>query len=211
MLIISERTLNKDELESLKKQGCRVNYGFEQNIVIGPKEKVGFILDKLYASTRSKIEYLLMRHHTIQLYFEGKTYRLNKLDDWHYTYQSPKDQIKTTSYDHPVLTAFKISYAEYKEQQAAIALTRQYQELYSALQGVPSEDEIDTTLRNYANLYELDVDWNDRLNKLRIYMQIKYYLANNIEFVKQPDPEIVTSFGNEIYFDDYVCKNSCKV
>lgn len=237
MIVISERQLTNDEIKSYKAKGYRVAYGYE-NPVIKPNESVGIILDVMYKSTIDLIDSLLYKHHKVTIKHEDKSYTLDSLDEWKKSYQSDKDSLKMTFECHPIYRQYLDKRNEYFEKRKAQGIKQQYDIIYDYIDRdeIPNDDELDNFLRTFGYLYQVDVDYTDRLSKLYAYMQLKWYLENDISYVNEPlsididdepmfsdlqfkippyeEPIEVISFGDQTYFEDFIYKNvdnSCNV
>ena len=230
MIVLSEYKLTQEEIKTYHDKGYRVAYIY-QSPVIAPKESVGFLLETLYTSTINLIETLLFKGHRVTLKFEDKTYTLNHLDEWKYTYQSDSDQLKQKTYKHYVYQIYLDKRNEYFERKKASKLKEQYQIIYENFNNdLPNDIELDLFIKTFAYLYQVDVDYSDRLSKLIIYHQLKYYLEHDIPYVNEPhsidiedepmfkpsmfkippyeEPIEEISFGNLNYFEDFIYKNT---
>lgn len=228
MIIIYESKLDDDKLIEFEKKNIRT-YRSDEKIYIKDNEPVGFYLNVLYKNTIDLINKYLYFKHPVVIKYDGKTYTLNSLIDWDYTYQSDKDCLKTIHYRHPVLQTYLDKRSEYFEKQNLKKETTKYQELIELYQGkLPDESEVDDFLRTFAKLYQVDIDYNDYRNKMLQYYQINWYLDNDIPYANEPsgislDDELMfdedmfnvsyeepieeVSFGDETYFEDYCYKN----
>lgn len=229
MLIISEYKLSKELIEAYHSKGYRIAYGYQEPRIF-KGESVGILLDNLYRSTIELIEQLLYSKHKVTLKYEGKTYLLESLDEWRRTYQSDKDQLKTESVYHPIYQDYLDKKKEYRDKAKIHRINTQFEALKHAFRTeFPSDEELDTIIKTFSPLYQLDIDYNDRLSKLTGYYQIKWYLDHGIEYVNPApvidykdsglpfhfntgikssteEPEII-SFGDETYFEDFVNKS----
>ena len=225
MIIISEVKLDTKQIESYEDRGIRFAYGYE-DFKIGRTEAVGFILDTLYKSTMDLINDLLYWHHNIILKYHGDTYKLNTLEEWKHSYQSDKDMLKTTVKYHPIYQIYLDKRREYFEAEKLKEERIKYGEIAEYLKSIPSDEELDSFVKTFSYLYQLDVDMTSKTDKLKAYAQINYYLEHDIEYVNEPQsispddepmfkfeyqetetPIEVTSFGDETYLEDYVYKN----
>lgn len=223
MIVLSETKLDKETINKYKRKGYRVSTVFD-NLYIKPKESVGIYLDKLYKPTIDLIERLLYFKHTVTLKYQGQAYILNSLEDWKYTHQSDKDQIKTTTEFHPILKAYREQRKEYLQDIADTKARIRHDLL------VPKQlpDDLDTYLSTFASRYDIRYEDNT-LSKYLAYEQIKFYIDNNIPYTNPApvidpqetplyslqfnyntttveEPEII-SFGDETYFEDFVNKS----
>jgi len=174
-----------------------------------PGEAVGIYLRELYPTTIDLIESLLYFKHPLTLKYGDKQYKLNTLDDWKYTYQDPKDQIKTKTWRHDILEEYLNNRREYTENKKAKSLKEQYKIIFDNFE-LPSEEEIDQTLQELAPLYEVDVDYTDNLSRYRSYVQIKYYLEHDFEYSKPANAAFIMPIGNETYLEDLIYKEGTK-
>lgn len=233
MIVISEPKLTKEQIDKYHEKGYRVCQTYDDP-VINRGEAVGFILDKIYKSTIEKIEYLLFTHHNVSIKYGEDKYLLNSLDDWKQTYQDEKDMQHMAHYKHPILLEYEAKRSEYFEQLKISKVKVKYDDLYEAYNinpdTLPQDEELDSFLKAFAYLYQIDVDYTDRFSKIQAYYQIQWYLDNdvpyanephsiapedepmfrNIQFVEIPyeEPIEIESFGDEIYMEDYIYKNS---
>ena len=192
-------------------------------------EAVGIYLHELYYHTMDLIGLLLYYKHPVTLKYEGKQYKLYTKEDWTETFQDPDDQIKTKTVRHKI-------YQEYidrqKENKDILVAKRKYEHEQNALSNyvLIDEPEIDRIVRPLANLYGIDVDYDNQLSKTVAYYQILYYLDNDIPYMN-PAPVIsiddekmftvdmfnittdtttwdtdIEYFGDTTYFDDTVNK-----
>ena len=237
MIVISERQLTNDEIKNYKAKGYRVAYGYE-NPNIKPNESVGIILDVMYKSTMDLIDSLLFRNHKVTIKYEGTSYTLKSLNEWKKSYQSDKDSLKMTFECHPIYRQYLDKRNEYFEMRKTQGLKQQYEIIYEHIdrESIPNDDELDNFLRTFGYLYQVDIDYTDRLSKLYAYMQLKWYLEHDIPYVNEPlsiniddepmfnelqfkippyeEPIEVISFGDQTYFEDFIYKNidnSCNV
>lgn len=174
-----------------------------------PGEAVGIYLRELYPTTIDLIESLLYFKHPLTLKYGDKQYKLNTLDDWKYTYQDPKDQIKTKTWRHDILEEYLNNRREYTETKKAKSLKEQYKLIFENFE-LPSEEEIDQMLQELAPLYEVDVDYTDNLSRYRSYVQIKYYLEHDFEYSKPANAAFIMPIGNETYLEDLIYKEGTK-
>lgn len=228
MIVISEYKLPQETIKEYLNKGYRFAYGYEHPS-IGSKESVGILLDTLYKPTIDLIERLLYFKHKVTLKFEDQVYKLHSLDEWKYTYQSDKDTLHTASYKHPILIEYQRRKKEYFEHREIKILEDQYAVIYEDYVDIPDDQELESFVRTFAYLYQVDVNYKDRLDLIRAYYQLKYYLDNDIPYSNEPhaisideepmfnssqfkSPEYqdeisVESFGNETYLEDYIYKN----
>ena len=226
MIIISEYKISNEQIQRYKKQNIRFAYGYEE-YHIGSKEAVGFLLKDLYKSTIDLIERLLYFKHNVTLKLDDKVYKLNTLDDWKYTIQSPKDALKTRTQTHPIYQAYLDKRREFLDKQKTMQITIKNQYILDTYK----DHEIDEAfLDAFKFRYQIDYDPESIPDKLNAYNQLKFYIDNNIDYespapvipydetpfatmvdtsylskVEEPD---ITSYGNELFLEDVVYKTS---
>ena len=226
MIIISEYKISNEQKQRYEKQNIRFAYGYE-DYTIKSKEAVGFLLKDLYKSTIDLIEKLLYFKHNVTLKLDDKVYKLNTLDDWKYTIQSPKDALKTRTQTHPVYQAYLDKRREFLNKQRAMQITIKNQYILDTYK----DHNIDEAFLNaFKFRYQIDYDPESMPDKLNAYNQLKFYIDNNIEYespapvipydetpfatmvdtsylsqVEEPDIE---SYGNETFLEDVVYKTS---
>lgn len=225
MIIISEYKIPDEQKQRYKKQNIRFAYGYE-DYQIGSKEAVGFLLKDLYRSTIDLIERLLYFKHNVTLKLDDKVYKLNSLDDWKYTIQSPKDALKTRTQTHPVYQAYLDKRREFLNKQRAIKIKAKNQYILDTYK----DHNIDEGFLNaFKFRYQIDYDPESIPEKINAYNQIKFYIDNDIEY-ESPAPVIpydetpfatmvdtsylsqveeldVESYGNETFLEDVAYKN----
>lgn len=230
MIVISEKKLDKEEIANYKAKGYRFAYGYE-DFQIKPRESVGIILETMYRPTINLIESLLYRKHRVTIKYEDQSYILDNLEQWKHTYQSEKDMLHLVTDKHPIYELYLQKCAEYREKRRINVIKQQFDALLDVYeqQELPQDDELIQFITTFAPLYQVDVDYTDRLSQYRAYFQIKWYLDNNMEYVNevksiQPEDEPMfanikfkippyeepieeTSFGNLNYLEDFIYKN----
>lgn len=210
MIVISEYRLKDEQIKGYTSKGYRFAYTYE-NPTIRYGEAVGILLKPMYKTTIELIERLLYFKHNVTLKYEEDSYKLNTLDDWKRTYQSDKDCLKMKREYHPILQEYYNKREEYFEKLNARKIRDQYEEIYINFgidaETLPNELEVDAYLGEHAYEYQIDVDYSNNLSKLRAYYQIQYYIDHDIPKTIE-EPEEVQSFGDEIYLEDYIYKNS---
>lgn len=207
MLIISEKQFTKEQRKLYESKGVRYGYGYE-NIYPHKGEAVGFILDKLYANTIDRIGYYLKTKHKVTIRYNENLYQLDSYDEWKKTYQDPKDQIKTKTELHPVLKEYYDKRKEYFEQKKSESIKAQYYAIYQldpVYQNLSDED-LQAYIKQVAPMYEIDVDYSNRLDMLRAYIQLHYYLENDIEYSRPASDIQIIPVGNPMLFDDLIYK-----
>lgn len=225
MIIISEYKIPDEQKQRYKKQNIRFAYGYEE-YQIGSKEAVGFLLKDLYRSTIDLIERLLYFKHNVTLKLDNKVYKLNSLDDWKYTIQSPKDALKTRTQTHPVYQAYLDKRREFLNKQRAIKIKTKNQYILDTYKDHNIDERF---LDTFRFRYQIDYDPESVPEKINAYNQIKFYIDNDIEY-ESPAPVIpydetpfaqlvdtsylsqveeldVESYGNETFLEDVVYKN----
>lgn len=168
--------------------------------------------------------------HNITLKYNDKTYNLSTLDEWKETTQHDKDMLKLETYKHPILKVYLEKRKEYFEQKALSKIQDKFKDLLEEynVNEMPNETEVTTFLSTFAPLYQVDIAQDD-LDRIKQYFQIQWYLDNDIPYVNEvkginPNDELmfenvkfktfyeepieIESFGNEIYLEDYVYKNT---
>ena len=232
MIVLYESYLSKDMITKYHNKGYRVASVLGDPI-INPKESVGFILTTLYKKSIDMIDDLLYHKHCVTLSYNGKTYTLHNYIEWKHTYQNEKDQIKQTTVRHPILQEYLDNRKDYFNRKLIEKKTAEYEQITSNLTEVPDEAELTSFLTTFAPLYQIDIDYKDNIQMMRAYLQIKWYLDNNIPYANdikcidyhdepmfqgmfRDDPESVDNYqitvyniGNEELFDDikYKCEN----
>lgn len=219
MKIISEYTLTKDEIKKYRSKGYEIYYGNE-TFKINQGESVGFLLDTLYKSTIDLITSLLYRRYKkskITIKYKDKIYKLRTITDWSYSYKDPKLG-KTITEEHIILKDYKLKRAEYfvnlKQKKDA---TRINNLLVNLDNKIP--EDLDKLLEAFTGLYDIEIGYGTEFeleDKLRAYISIKWYLDNDIEYIRDilgylPTEEKMfetTSFGNETYLEDFIYKNT---
>ena len=199
MIVFSEYSIAPAAIENYHNKGYRFAYA-KDNPVIRPKESVGVLLDTMYKSTIELIERLLYFKHKVTIKLDDKTYTLNTLEDWKYTYQDPKDQIKTITYKHPVYQIYLDKRKEYFDKQNALKRAKNIELLYNYCPDIPEDEILESFLRNYAPQYQVDIDYTDTISKINAYMQLKYYVDNNIEPIIVYQDEILV--GDNTLLED---------
>ena len=231
MIVISEYLLDEETIKAYKDRGYRFAYGNEHPY-IKPRESVGILLDTMYKSTMDLIDTLLFRKHTVTLKYDDETYTLSNLDEWKKSYQSDEDSLKMTFECHPIYKIYLDKRAEYFATKKAEKIEKQYDTVYDYIdrKDIPNDDELDNFLRTFGYLYQVDVDYTDRLSKLYTYIQLKWYLEHDLPYANEPmsidvddEPMFSTiqfkippfeppieeiSFGDATYFEDFVYKNT---
>lgn len=225
MIIISEYKIPDEQKQRYEKQNIRFAYGYE-DYTIGSKEAVGFLLKDLYKSTIDLIERLLYFKHNVTLKLDDKVYKLNTLDDWKYTIQSPKDALKTRTQTHPVYQVYLDKRREFLNKQRAIKIKTKNQYILDTYKDHNIDERF---LDTFRFRYQIDYDPESVPEKINAYNQIKFYIDNDIEY-ESPAPVIpydetpfaqlvdtsylsqveeldVESYGNETFLEDVVYKN----
>lgn len=173
-----------------------------------PGEAVGIYLRELYPATMDLINDLLYFKHPVTLKYDNVQYKLYSLDEWKKTYQDPKDQIKTKTELHPVLKEYYDKRKEYFERKKDESIKMQYYAIYQldpAYQNI-TDEELQAYIKQVAPMYEIDVDYSNRLDMLRAYIQLHYYLENDIEYSRPASDIQIIPVGNPMLFDDLIYK-----
>lgn len=193
-------------------------------------EAVGIYLSELYPDTILLIERLLSSYtkeyyknnklvkvhysaHPVTLKYEGKLYILHTIDEWKHTYQDPKDQIKTKTDRHPILEAYLEKRRTYIETKQALKQKERFYILYKEYPELEqlSDEVLDTLIASYSKVYDCYPDSDNRYDKLLTYIQIKYYIDNNIEPLRDLEELGIISVGDETYLEDINNKMSNNV
>lgn len=209
MKIISEITLDEDQIKTYRSKGYLIYYGYEKP-VIKTGESVGFILDTLYKSTIETIENLLYRKtkSAITIKFNNQVYDNVTSYEWQHKYQ---ENGKWHTVQHPVLTAYLDKRREYFEQQSIENAKRTLEPVLDYFhQVIP--DDLEQFVTAFAPLYQIDVDYDSLESKLNAYASIKFYIDNDIEYCNEIRGEScgefeVISYGDETYLEDMIYKN----
>ena len=239
MIVISEYKIDKEQIKEYHDKGYRFAYLW-QDPIINRGEGVAILLGPMKKETISLIEWLLTTKHKLNLKYDDgsddskykdKSFKINSIDEWKYTTQSDSDMLKLESTHHELYDIYLCKRAERMEYAKKEKAEEQYElivEEFNAKE-IPNDEELSTYLSTFAPLYQVDVDYTDKINMLKSYYQIEWYLDNDIPYVNEvkginPDDELmfegikfktfyeepieIESFGNETYLEDYIYKNS---
>lgn len=178
-----------------------------------PGEAVGIYLRELYPATMDLINDLLYFKHPVTLKYDNVQYKLHTIDEWKHTYQDPKDQIKTKTDRHPILEAYLEKRKAYIESKQALKQKERFYILYKDYPELEhlSDEVLDTLITSYSKVYDCYPDSDNRYDKLLTYIQIKYYIDNNIEPLKDLEELGIISIGDETYLEDINNKMSNNV
>lgn len=144
----------------------------------------------------------------ITLKYKDKLYTIDCLTDWQEKHWDGVTKHNVTT-NHPVLSEYYNKRAEYKEHHELVKANESMSILLDYFNNkIP--DDLDTMLSTFARLYQLDIDYDSLDSKLRAYMNIKFYLDNNIEYCNDiigvnPTEESrfeVTMYGDIEYLED---------
>lgn len=234
-IVITEHTLDKDTRESYNKKGYEIyrTSAFD-TIDLKPGEAIIFELSVLYKSTIDLIDRILYNNdlsyqftlhtfdkdgnpitqirkhrsdkHNLTLKYGDKVYKLNKMDEWKYTYQSDVDVNRVKTYRHPILQVFEDQRAEYFDKERQVQAIKDYNIAIETLDNVPNDLEIDTLLDTYGKYYGIYVPDSEPVLKLKMYQQLKYYLEHNIEPDYIPDETQELSVGDNQMLEDFIYK-----
>ena len=195
-----------------------------------PGEAVGIYLKQLYPDTILLIEQLLKSRnveklikvgnkwkkkttyypsHPVTLKYNDVQYKLYSIDDWKSTHQDPKDQIKTRTERHPILQEYLDKRKEYSLKVEATKRQDRFKTLYNDYPELEfvTDEEMDLIIHNYAPLFQMPIDYEDSLEKMQTYIQLKFYIDNEFKpDVIPSDEEMIITFGNELYFEDLIYK-----
>ena len=220
--IISEYKYSNEELIKLRKQGCVVNYTLLpqyyadysaeisriNNALISKCNALIFRIETFYVGTKESIEKALYYKKPCKIYYDGKDYMLNTLDEWRLTTGYGTN---STSYKHPLLQAYEGQRTEYFEAKRARVLTERFR---IATEGITiDETEVYNIVNQFKYLYDIQVDMESKQDVYMSYRSISYYLDNNIEYSNEPQsteeefPFEIISFGDPCYLEDYIYKN----
>lgn len=206
MIIISETKLPKQDIEFYHSKGYRVARVYDEP-VINRGEAVGILMDRMYAKTIDLIGDLLYKKHKVSVKFEGTYYKLDSIDDWKRTYQSEKDQIKTTTERHYLYQLYLDRQRERREARELDIKRKLYNETVSQLfvdEDIPSDEELQIFIDTWSKAYDVQVDFNDKRDVLLKYKALKFYVDNNLDVSnRDAEPDIVY-IGNENLFEDLV-------
>lgn len=174
-----------------------------------PGEAVGIYLKQLKPSTINLIHDLLYFKHPVTLKYNDKQYKLYCIEDWSHTYQDPEDQLRKKTDRHPILQDYLAQQKEerfYKEKRKR---TQTMNLLYLDCPELKdtTEEEMDLIIHNYAPLFQMRVDYDDPIEKIQAYIQLKFYIDNEFKpDIIPADEEMIITFGNELYFEDLIYK-----
>lgn len=241
--IITENKLDKELETKLEEQGAVINYkampefynSYADEIdkinhsLIRRAKIIVFKLDKYYYNTQKVIEYALFLGKQCRIDTEDKKYFIKSTNEWKYKGAS-------SSYEHPVLIKFKESRREYYTKLELQQEARKYEKYQELKPTNITEDEMKTFVHTFARLYKLDIDYTDNDSYIDLYLNIKYYIDNDIEYCldineiyeigaiapedtpfknfkfKIPSPcygdgeEVIESFGDMNYLEDVIYK-----
>lgn len=198
--LFTEYKLTDEELQKYDDLGIEPEpvYANTKITDVRKGEYICFLLNTMYPHTIQLIEYILWRNqHTryynpVKIKYDNKTYVLTIMEEWKYTCQSDKDQIKTKTINHPLREIYLDKRREYREQQELIKKKQFYIDVTEQLLYVPeSEELLDATLRALTPLYDIKVDYENTLDKLRCYNQVLYYQEHNIPTCPKTDEILI--------------------
>ena len=202
-IVLYEKYISKEDEIKYRNAGYRVAKILDQP-VIHKGESVGVLLDTLYKASIELIGDLLYSKHSVTIKYRNCTYNLHNIDEWHRTYQSEKDQLRLVSEYHPIYKEYLDKRAEYFQKQKEQSIKVRYECFVEGIKELPSDEELERFLNAFAYLYQIDVDYTDKLNMLQAYFTIQYYLENDIPYANEPhciDYHEEPMF-NGIQFDD---------
>jgi len=190
-LIISERKFTQEEIQKYLAKGYRLAESDGKNFpVVHRGEAVKFILNpkKMYSINIQNISTLLYtkksKHH-VTIEFEGKTYHLDNPEEWKKTYQDEHDQLRQVTEYHPVYERYREKCREYFEQEEVKTIAQQFDALDKYIDINMDEAELVPFVRAFAHLYDIEVDYNNKLSLLKAYSSIKYYMDNNLDYLNE--------------------------
>ena len=174
-----------------------------------PGEAVGIYLKQLNTKTINLIHDLLYFKHPVTLKYGEKQYKLYDISEWCETHQARNDQIKQKTERHEILVAYLNKQQEERQYKEKRKIKQRFETLYMdypELRDI-SDEEVDLIIHNYAPLFQMSVNYDDPLEKLQAYIQLKFYIDNEFKpDVIPADEEMIITFGNELYFEDLIYK-----
>ena len=69
-----------------------------------------------------------------------------------------------------------------------------------------SEENLTSYIKELAPMYEIDVDYTDKLSLLNSYIQLKFYLDHDIEYSRPANNIQVIPVGDPVLFEDLAYK-----
>lgn len=215
--IITETRLTQEKLDELKAQGVLVNTELNyptraqaNNYVVAKCDQLIFKLDKFLHSSRKAIETALHYKKQVVVQLDQTRIKILGESDWR---------------QHQIKKIFDEK--QKQDKQIKDDHTRQIQ-IEELMDTQLTEEQLIYT-RTFARLYQIEYNEDDTLETFIVHQQVKYYVDNNVPYdipvhstlglldpdetpfadITFQDPEDyleVTSFGNQIYFEDYVYK-----
>lgn len=219
-------------LEWFKDKGSKRCYYKPYKLSAG--ESIAFDLSELNSVTIKKIEYYLYlnspnsnktisfdrktgkqiikkgftsrKKHKIFIRYGAKTYQLTDLSEWKNTHQSEDDVNRIVTDKHKILEDYERQVKSEKEHRLLDKAKEQYELIVSQFKSIPNDIELDLFLDTYAKRYGIYVPRDDRTERLRDYLQIKFYIEHNIEPDYEPDEDVELSIGDATMLDDFIYK-----
>lgn len=146
-------------------------------------------------------------HHIVYVIYGGKTYKLDSIEEWKHSYQSDNDVNRMSTFKHKILQDFENKSQILKERHIKDVAESLYQRYATYIKDIPVEIDMDTLIDTYGKLYHI-YNSNDPVEKLRNYIQIKFYVEHDIEPDPMTDEQIELSIGNSAMLDDFIYKFS---
>lgn len=220
-IIFNCKSKKADPLKRIAKgSAIIVDFEIDNNTLYKPM--INIIDTLLYRNDHSKRRFYSKRYkkwivlpsgdkHNITIKYSGlskEQSRVCTLTDWKYSCQSDKDVNRVKTYKHPILEEYYNHVSDYFEQKTRDCRKDYYNRVVMELKVKPDEHEIEHVLDTYARMYGISISQDDNIGRLRDYMQIKFYIENNIEPDYLPDEDVEISIGNAAMLDDFIYKYS---
>lgn len=163
---------------------------------------IRLINDILYSNRASKKNY---GHHIVIIYYNGKKYKLDNLDEWKHSFQDPDDVNRMKTFKHTILQDFEDKVKCNKEEHIQDVTNALYNRYKLFIKTVPGEEDMNNLLDTYGKYYHIS-NSSDSIEKLRNYIQVKFYIEHDIEPDYLPDEDVELSIGNATMLDDFIYK-----
>jgi hypothetical protein len=163
---------------------------------------IRLINDILYSNKASRKNH---GHHVVIVYYNGKKYRFDNLDEWKHSFQDPDDVNRMKTFKHTILQDFEYKTKHNKEKHIQDIAKELYSRYSMFIKTIPSDVDMDIELDTYGKLYHIS-NSSDPVEKLRNYIQVKWYVEHNIEPDYLPDEDVELSIGNATMLDDFIYK-----
>lgn len=200
MKLISEYTLDKETIAHYVSKGFEVYYGYE-DYKIRKGEAVGFLLDTMYKSTIEQIEYLLYTKHNLTLKYKDKSYKLNSLDEWKYSY---REQGQVRYKKHDLLIEYECKRKDYLDKLELIKNREKQEEFLEQYNVEEIPMDLDAFVDTFSRLYKLDVDMSSEKDKIICYNQIKTYMDLDLTYLEDCISNAHTLEGQEFMYSNCV-------